>query len=277
MDYHLHTAVTIDGKMDEMEACARAAALGIHEIAFTNHVMLKYSDYTISLDAFRRHYEQINACQALYPYMAIRIGLEVDYYPNRETEIANVIANYEMILQRPFDLILGAVHEVNGGFFSNKHLAPAFYASHDLLSLYRAYFDLAAQAVTSRLFDVLAHPDLIKKYTNDLTPPVPFDQYRAFVEPLIDALIASRVGIEFNTKGLKLPLHEAYPSDEFLQLYLSKCHALGIEPIFTIGSDAHKADDVGYMILEAHELLRQRNVTTLTSFDQHQQIPLEIS
>jgi hypothetical protein len=39
IDYHLHTAVTIDGKMTEAEACERALFLGIQEIAFTNHVM----------------------------------------------------------------------------------------------------------------------------------------------------------------------------------------------------------------------------------------------
>ena len=42
--YHLHTVVTVDANMTEAEACQRAVALGLREIAFTNHVMLAQPD-----------------------------------------------------------------------------------------------------------------------------------------------------------------------------------------------------------------------------------------
>ena len=41
----LRGAVTVDADMTEGEACQRALALGLREIAFANHVMLAQPDY----------------------------------------------------------------------------------------------------------------------------------------------------------------------------------------------------------------------------------------
>ncbi len=48
IDYHMHSAVTVDGRMSEAQACERAVLLGIREIAFTNHVMLTEPKYAVS-------------------------------------------------------------------------------------------------------------------------------------------------------------------------------------------------------------------------------------
>lgn len=267
MDYHLHTAVTIDGKMGEIGACERALSMGIQEIAFTNHVMLTQPDYTMSPASLLDHWDQIQSCKLRYPQLTIRLGIEMDYYHNREKEIETTLESYERLIGRPFDLILGSVHEIKGGFFASQHVAPGFFKDRDIVSLYCDYFELATKAVNSRLFDIIAHPDLIKKYTNELTPPVPFDYYRFFVEPFIDALIDCGVGLEVNTKGLKLQVKEAYPSTELLELYLLRTKDLGSEPIITVGSDAHKVDDVGYGIFDTVKRLRKLGVNKLTSFE----------
>src|SRR5512142_3216583 len=132
MDYHLHTAVTVDARMSESEACERASALGIREIAFTNHIMLNQPAYRMSAQACAVHWENIQACRKAYPALEIKLGIEVDYYPGREQEIADAIAEYERVLGRPFDVVLGSIHELNGVFFSNQHHAPDLYKDRDL-------------------------------------------------------------------------------------------------------------------------------------------------
>jgi len=272
MEYHLHTAVTLDGRMNEIEACERAQSLGIHEIAFTNHVMLNQPDYTVTPAAFINHWHKIQDCQARYPGLNIRIGLEMDYYLNREEEIAHLLQSYTDLIGRPLDFIFGSIHEIDGIFFSNKHRAPGFFKDRDLLSLYQAYFELATLAVNSGLFDVIAHPDLIKKYTYDLTPPLLFKAYEDFVAPFLEALIKNGVGLEVNTRGLKLALGQVYPSVELLQSYLARTKAQGIEPIITLGSDAHKADDIGLKISETVDWLSSLGVKKLTCFDRHHRL-----
>lgn len=267
IDYHLHTGVTVDARMSESEACAQAKARGVQEIAFTNHLMLNQPAYLMSPEACIAHWERIQACQKQYRGLKIRLGLEVDYYPGREEEIQAMLRRYEQLLGRPFDLVLGSVHELNGVFFSNKHEAPRLFEDQDLLALYRDYFAVATQAARSRLFDIMAHPDLIKKFTYELTPPLAFDKYCEAVETYIDALLETGTGIELNTKGMKLKVSEPYPSKEMLALYLAKARASGADPIITLGSDAHAAGDVGDHVLEGATLLRSLGVTELARFE----------
>jgi histidinol-phosphatase (PHP family) len=269
IDYHMHTGVTVDSVMKETEACERALSLGIHEIAFTNHIMLNQPNHRMSSQACLVHWERIQVCQKQHPDLSIRLGVEMDYYPGREQDIAATLHEYEQLLGRPFDLVLGSIHELNGVFFSNKHQAPALYKDRNLVSLYSEYFQVAAQAVRSRLFDIMAHPDLIKKFTYELTPRVAFADYRAAVEPYIDALLETGVGMELNTKGLRIKLHEAYPSNEMLELYLSKARASGVDPILTLGSDAHHAEQVGGCLLEGAETLRRLGVGEIARFNGH--------
>ncbi len=273
IDYHLHTGVTIDAKMKEIDACERALSRGIREIAFTNHVMLNQPNYLMSPQACAAHWERVQECQERYPGLTIRLGLEVDYYPGSQHEIAGVIREYEELIGRPFDLILGSVHELNGVFFSNKQQAPALYKDRYLADLYREYFALATEAVYSRLFDVMAHPDLIKKYVGELTPTLDFAQYASSASSYVDALLETGIGMEVNTKGLKLKVNEAYPSGELLRMYVSRAAAAGIDPVFSLGSDAHSVEDVGDFIAEGAALLRSLGVVQIARFQAHRRSP----
>ncbi len=269
IDYHLHTAVTVDGMMGEAEACERARARGIREIAFTNHVMPNQPAYLMSPRACVAHWERLQVCQTRYPDLDIRLGVELDYHPGREKELAARLHEYEALLGRPFDLVLGSVHELNGVFFSNRQCAPELYRDRALTALYFDYFRVATQAVRSRLFDVMTHPDLIKKYACELAGRAAFADYRAAVEPYVQALLETGVGMELNTKGLKQPVKEAYPANEILELYLTQAATIGVDPVLTIGSDAHSADEVGVCLNEGMTILRSLGVTQLASFRNH--------
>ncbi len=276
IDYHIHSAVTVDANASECEACKQATSRGIRQIAFTNHVMLNQPAYRMSLQACTAHWQRVQACQKDYPNLTIRLGMEMDYYPGREAEIAAALRAYENALGRPFDVVLGSVHELESVFFSNQHHAPALYQGRDLSELYRAYFKVATQAVRSRLFDVMAHPNLIRKYTYELTPPLAFEQYQAAVEEYILALLETETGIELNTKGLRTRLCETYPSKQMLTLYVTNAAASGSEAIVTIGSDAHVAEDVGDHVLEGALLLRDLGITELATFEGHRRVRWEL-
>jgi histidinol-phosphatase (PHP family) len=171
---------------------------------------------------------------------------------------------------------MGAVHDIYGGFFSNKEVVLQFFKDRDLVSTFQAYFELEKQATQSHLFDIMAHPELIKKYAYQIYPPVAFELYREEVERLISKMVHSDVGIEINTKGIKLPVQGTYPSAEFLELYLSQCKACGKGPIITVGSDAHKIDDLGFGITEVFVWLRRLKVSNVPCFNQRQRIALSI-
>jgi histidinol phosphatase-like PHP family hydrolase len=109
-----------------------------------------------------------------------------------------------------------------------------------------------------------------------LAPLVPFESYQDEVESFIAELVTCEVGIEINTKGLQLPVHEPYPSNAFLELYIYKSRASGKDPIITMGSDAHKLMDVGFGIPEIIESLKNCQVYQITSFERKNRSPFMI-
>ena len=168
---------------------------------------------------------------------------------------------------------MGAIHELHDIFFSSQNEAPPLYRDRDLSSLYQDYFELSVEMVRSGLFDIIAHPDLIKKHTHELTPPLAFERYRSAAESFVDALLEAKVGMDVNMKGMKLKAGEQFPSRELLELYLTRARSRGLEPILTLGSDAHTPDGVGGCLREGALLLIDLGQKTLTSFEHRKRSP----
>jgi histidinol phosphatase-like PHP family hydrolase len=61
-----------------------------------------------------------------------------------------------------------------------------------------------------------------------------------------------------------------------LALYVAQARARGIAPILTLGSDAHKVDDVGACFAEGVAALRRAGAHTLTLFERRQLIPFAL-
>ena len=121
----------------------------------------------------------------------------------------------------------------------------------DVVSAWREYFRLVAELARTRLYDVLGHPDLPKKFGYR-----PADrEIVEMVKPALDALAEAGMGMEINTSGLRKPVHEIYPSAAILEMARER----GI-PI-TFGSDAHRPDQVGYAFDQAVSLARQAGYT----------------
>ena len=95
----------------------------------------------------------------------------------------------------------------------------------------------------SGLFDILAHPDLVKKFS--YAPEGDLDR---FYDPAIEAIAANGSVIELNTAGWHKPCAEAYPAPRFLELAASA--GIGL----VISSDAHAPAEVARDFPKARKL-----------------------
>ncbi len=119
------------------------------------------------------------------------------------------------------------------------------------------YFDWLTRAAESRLFDIIGHADLPKKfgiYPNRDCSPL-FDHF-------IQAAAKSNVAMELNTAGLRKDCKEIYPCPALVQL--AKQHGVAI----TFGSDAHAPGEVGMNFTEALALARSAGFTHYRRFTQ---------
>ena len=244
-DYHWHTARCghAHGKMSEYVDEARSR--GLAEVGFADHVPMYWlpaaernSGLAMAGEEFPLYVQRVLELQGEARAPEIRLGVEADFIPGAGDELRNILIAY------PFDYVIGSVHYINGWGFDNPDLVHE-YGHRNLFEIYALYFEQLCAAARSGLFDIIAHPDLIKKFGYRLPEP-PLDLYREAALAFAEAGVC----VELNTAGLRVAAAEMYPAREFL----AECRRKGV-PV-TTGSDAHRPEQVGWGFDLAMDLLR---------------------
>ncbi|NLM46661.1 MAG: histidinol-phosphatase [Firmicutes bacterium] len=246
-DYHIHPDFSPDAdKVKIRDYCHRALALQIEEICFTTHFEFNRPYFSFPPDWLDNYFAEIGQAQAEFTQQGLRIkaGIEIGYQRGCEKEIENIVT------QHPFDYVLGAIHHMAGYSIASLAESPGYFGSRDLKTVRQEYFALLAEAVKSGLFDAIAHLDIytrygIRHFGNDI-----LTIHRGIVEPILQEMAKRNMGLEINTSSLSRGLKEFHPSKEVIAL----AKKAGIK-IFTVGSDAHKLEELGRHIDEALALL----------------------
>ena len=212
VDYHLHTSTSTDGHATVEEYCVRACELGLVEIAITNHMNLRTSNYHLTPATMVEVWDDIQRCQSKYPDLTIRLGIEVDFFDDLKDAIAESLPKYAEAIGRKLDFVMGSAHVMHGVRFASRKHAHKLLVGADPIPIYHEYFALMTRMVSSGLFNIVAHPDLIRRFTGLHSPHVSFDSYRDTAMSFVDSLVEFDVGIEINVKGLDHPVGKVYPS-----------------------------------------------------------------
>lgn len=180
--------------------------------------------------------------------MPVKTGLEIDYCPGRMSEIDQFLAAY------PLDFRLGSVHWIGAWGFDDPGVGEEWKV-RETESVWFRYFELLAELIASNSIDVLAHPDLVKKFGHRLEEE-PVELYQNVAEMAAGRSIA----FELSTAGLRKPVGEAYPSSLFLEVIRSAGASI------TTASDAHSPQDVGADFDRLSEMAISAGFTEVVSF-----------
>ncbi len=260
-DYHWHTSRCGHAAGDMAEYVAQARKRGLKEVGFADHVPMYWlpegerdPDLAMAEDELSCYVQEVLRLREENPDINICLGLEADFIPGWEQPLKEILLSY------PFDYVIGSVHYIDGWGFDNPGLVYE-YENRNINEIYEIYFDQFCWAARSGIFDIIAHPDLIKKF-GYRPDRLPLELYRSA------ALILAESGVclEVNTAGLRAPVGEIYPAREFL----SECRKKGI-PV-TTGSDAHKPEQVGQGFDLALDLLRDAGYREISLFKQRVRI-----
>ncbi len=184
------------------------------------------------------------------PRARIRLGLEVDYYPGRMGEVAELLAGY------PFDLLLGSVHWLGSWGFDQlaDPLVEEQWSTRELEAIWDAYVAAMEELSATRTTDVLAHPDLAK--VSGAVPGDPGPWY----DRLAKAAAENGLAAEVSSAGWRKPVGEAYPAPALLDRF----RAAGV-PV-TTASDAHELSQVADGTDRLRRLLDAAGYTELATF-----------
>jgi histidinol-phosphatase (PHP family) len=262
-DYHLHL------RTDERENTPerfftpanaeryRAAAeeRGIAELGVAEHIYRFTAALEIWQHPFWRQYTHDDLddyCSFVREETDLRLGIEMDFIPGREDRIANVLE------AREWDFVVGSVH-----FLRDHSLDTEEYGiwgtGESPERIWRRYFETVAESARSGLYDIIAHPDLVKVWGR--ATPQPDTDLRRYYEPTVEAFLDAGVAVELSTAGWRKPIGEQYPSLPFLEMLVDAgC------PI-ALSSDAHEPGQVGFEYERAVELLESLGVRELAVFE----------
>ncbi len=242
-NYHTHTPLCRHAEGEPAAYVDAAIAAGWSEYGVSDHAPHRpepYDDWRMLEADLPAYFEWIEHARAhASGRIPIRAGLECDWLEACGDWVAELASRYS------WDYLIGSVHYLGDWDFDNPKWVGSVWAHSDVEDVWTRYWATYARMAESGLFDILGHPDLIKKFGYR-----PDGDLSRFYEPAIDAIAASGCTIELNTAGWHKPCEEAYPSPEFLEL---ACSA-GI-PI-VISTDAHRPSEVGRDKDRATELLK---------------------
>ena len=249
-DYHLHTPLCHHATGWPLDYARRAVELGLAEIGFSDHSPMPqhFDDWRMTVDDLPRYFEAVWMARTAFPELLIRLGLEVDWLEGGESWIDNLAS------RASWDYLIGSVHYLGDWNFDNPAEVVRF-SQYGVEEAWDRYWLLFGQAARSRRFDIMGHPDLVKKFKH--LPPGDLLRY---YEPAVQACLDAGVAIEINTAGLFKPIAEMYPAPGFLMLAATA----GIP--LTINSDAHAPEEVGRAFPEAVALAKACGFTQLARF-----------
>jgi len=268
-DYHVHLRPDDDDTPPERYFTAAnaeryrevASERGIDELGVAEHI----HRFVQSLDVWQHDWWRRWARDDVDDYCAfvreqtdLRLGIEADYVSGREDRIASFLE------RREWDYVVGSVHFVHNAAvdMGGAEWESVWGRGEPPDRVWERYFDMLAQAARSGLYDIMAHPDLVKVWGS--ARPLPERDPRHYYEPAVEAMLEADVAMELSTAGLRKPAAELYPAPALLEMAVDA----GV-PI-ALSSDAHEPDQLGFRYDDALAALADAGVTELCVFERRQ-------
>ena len=257
IDCHVHTARCGHASGEASEYIEAARRRSISTLVFTEHLPLPQR-----LDPMRRlslhpddlavYAEEILALAAATVDVKVVLGIEVDWLPGDEEHMLAMLHSARAL---GVQVVMGSVHFLGDWAFDDP-AEIGRWSDQDVDAVYAEYFDRWSQATASGIFDVMAHPDLPKKFGHR-----PSGDTSAMYAQAAAAAASSATAIEISTAGLRKPVGEMYPAPRLLEAFF----AAGVQ--VTVGSDAHAPTDVGRSLEQAYALAASVGYTSLVCPD----------
>ena len=168
----MHTPLCRHATGEPVDYARRAVELGLTEIGFSDHSPMPQDDFDNwrmnASTSWTNTSPKSGSRKKTFPQLTIRLALEVDYLPGHEDWIRELAARH------PWDYFIGSVHYVSDSWDIDNPAKLSEWKKRDAFEVWSAYFERLTLAAESKLFDIIGHADLPKKFgirpAQDCTP-----------------------------------------------------------------------------------------------------------
>src|SRR3954468_16967839 len=266
-DYHVHlrpddpgtTAANYFTAANAERYRETAEERGVQELGVSEHV----HRFTAALDVWEHPFWRKNAVDDLDRYVEfvreetdLRLGIEADYIRGAEDRMANLLDRHD------WDYVIGSVHFLGEHAVDIDDQTDVWRHESSAERVWQRYFEALAQSALTGVYDIIAHPDLVKIWGSGR--PAASREPRFYYEPAIEAMLDAGVAMEVSTAGLRKPVGEIYPARAMLEMAVDA----GL-PI-ALSSDAHLPAHIGFEYEAAVALLRDCGVKEICTFSRRE-------
>ncbi len=162
----------------------------------------------------------------------ILFALELDWLENE------LVFMQDCAFAHDYDYLIGGLHFLGKWGFDDQESHWKI-AESEKFEFYTAYYNTMIKMANSKLFHILAHPDLIKIFSiNSFHAWLP--QNLALVEDALLAAKEANMAMEVSSAGLRKPCAEIYPCSQIMEI------AKKIQIPISFASDGHCVNTIAY-------------------------------
>lgn len=267
VDLHTHTHFSHDSDADIDALCRKAIAENVAVIAFTDHF-----DVWETHDKKGSTYNGPAAREAIFAAKErYRDSLKILYGIELGEAVEFAVEANALLTENPFEFVIGSLHAL-------PYDQDLFYTwgmrdrtIPEMQAEFSTYLDALADIAELPVIHTLAHLTYPLRYAANQGKLFDISPFGKQIDRVLEILIRRKVALEINTSGLRQKIGVTLPTVDILKRYWD----LGGR-LITIGSDAHRPEDVGAGIRETAKTLMQIGFTDAmyASHDQRYFLPL---
>lgn len=263
-DIHNHSTLSPDGHDQPMRMAERAFGLGIKHYALTDHIETEKFDGWDYAGAVEKSYSvYLEIKERFEGRMEVYYGVELGQ-PLFDLPLAE-----RLLAEHDYDFVLGSTHRTRTYPFLNK--IPD--SDEDRYRCMDEYFEEELRLAEWGKFCSLSHLTFPLRFiSGDFGGhEVDMSRYDAIIDKILETVIRQDIALEVNSSGIRKGLHVPMPSAEYVRRYFGKGGRM-----VTVGSDAHRVEDVGADIPEVLDMLRDIGFAEICVFRKKQPIFIPI-
>ncbi|HBV41111.1 histidinol-phosphatase [Taurinivorans muris] len=268
IDLHTHTCYGHGSNtVFEMFQAGRRAGLDVH--GFSEHSPRPSGyDYTNEYREhlnkhFQDYLDEVEKIKQERKENKILLALELDWLEDEPDFMQ------ECMERHSFDYVIAGIHFIKKWGFDDQASHWVNLSKQEKHAYYAAYYKTMIKMAESKLFHIVAHPDLIKIFSRE-TFAEWIKNNKSLAEDALLACKENKLCMEISSAGLRKPCQEIYPCRTLMEI------AKDIDIPITFASDGHCVNTIAKNIGMLHEYAKEYGFTEQNYFENNTQITVAL-